>query len=110
MYESPLDTVKMVAKYLGEPLPREKGLLQEHLIGLEATRFELAKKVVEWKRLLHEKENQMLHPKDSNLTELDRKTMLNASVAVIKQDADLLEKLETLIEQRLQLGKLFLSL
>lgn len=110
MYESPLKAIQGVAKYLQNPLPDDVNDLKEHLIGLESAQYELAEALVDQQRLLHEKESQMLHPKDANLTELDRKTMLNASVAVIKRDLDFLAKLEKLSSERLIFGQKLLDL
>ena len=109
-YTSPLSTIKKVAEYLGEPMPSDSKALRAHLIGLEATRYEVAEKRSDWLRMLHEKERQMLHPKDSSFTEMDRKIMLHASTALIRRDYEFLCSLEKLTEQRLELGKLYLTL
>lgn len=103
-YKPPYEVMRSVAKFLGEPLPQNKDLIH-HLVGLEATRLKLAEAKVDWHKLLHEKESQMLHPKDANFTEMDRKVMLNASVAVIRRDYDYLVTLERLIEERLSFGR-----
>lgn len=109
-YESPLTTIKRVAEFLGEPLPSDSKALRAHLIGLEATRLELAEKRSDWLKMLHEKENQMLHPKDQALTEMDRRVMLHASTAIIRRDYDFLCSLEKLTEERLDFGKLLLTI
>ena len=109
-YNPPLEAIQGVAKYLQNPLPDDMGDLKEHLIGLEAAQYKLAEARVDWQRLLHEKESRMLHPKDANLTELDRRTMLNASVAVIKRDLDFLLTLEKLSSERLIFGQKLLEL
>lgn len=106
-YSSPNEIIAKVGSYLREPLSVDK--LQDQLIGLEALRFELAERKVEWLQLLHEKESQMLYPKDKDMTELDRKVRLNASVAVIRKDYEMLATLEKLVEQRLQFGKLLIE-
>jgi len=105
MYESPSEVIHSVAKFLGEPLPDKAPELLAHLKGLEATRLKLGEARVDWHKLLHEKESQMLHPKDANFTEMDRKVMLNASVAVIRRDYDYLLTMEKLIEERLAFGR-----
>lgn len=105
MYEGPLEVIHSVSKYLGEPLPDNAGDLKKHLIGLESTRLKLAKAKVDWHQLLQEKQSQMLHPKDPQFTEMDRKVMLNASVAVIQRDYDYLCTIEQLIEERLSFGR-----
>jgi hypothetical protein len=110
MYESPLKAIEAVAKYLKEPLPDDTIDLKEHLIGLESVQYELAEARVDQQRLLHEKENQMLHPKDAALNDLDRRVMLNASVAVIKRDLEFLVTLEKLSSERLSFGQKLLEL
>ena len=105
MYESPSEVIHSCAKYLGEPLPDRNPELLEHLKGLEACRLKLAEAKVDWHKLLHEKESQMLHPKDAMFTEMDRKVMLNASVAVIRRDYDYLVTIEQLIAERLSFGR-----
>lgn len=105
MYQPPYDVIKAVAEYLGEPLPETAPALQKHLVGLDSVRMQLAEAKVDWHKLLHEKESQMLHPKDAMFTEMDRKVMLNASVAVIRRDYDYLVTLEKLIEGRLEFGR-----
>lgn len=80
------------------------------LRGLDSVRLDLAKTRADWGQLLAEKKNQMLHPKDKELTEMDRRIMLNASVAQIERDYDFLCTLETLVHERLELGKLLLSI
>lgn len=105
MYESPYKVIHSVAGYLGQPLPTSEKDLKQHLVGLDSVRMELAEARVDWHRLLHEKESQMLHPKDAMFTEMDRKVMLNASVAVIRRDYDYLLTLEQLIQERLAFGR-----
>jgi len=109
-YQSPTEVLKRCGIYLGVALPGGKQKLIDHLKGMEACRFELAKKTAEWHRLVAEQKNRMLHPKDKDLTELDRNTMLEAHVAVVRQDYELLVKLDELIKERLELGKLLLTL
>lgn len=105
MYESPNEVIHRVSGFLGNPLPQTVSELQKHLIGLEACRLQLAEAKVDWHKLLHEKESQMLHPKDAMFTEMDRKVMLNASVAVIRRDYDYLVTIEQLIQERLAFGR-----
>ncbi len=109
-YQPPQKLYADISRYLGEPLPSDLKALQAHLIGLESTRLQLAKSRSEWLRMLHEKENQMLYPKDKEKTELDRKTMLNASVANIRQDYEFMTRLEELVDSRLSFGITLLSL
>lgn len=98
--------IAKIGNYLREELPDDQGELEEHLTKLEALRFELLEVTVDWQRLLSEKKSQYLHPKDTNLTELDRTTMLNASIGNIQRDVNFLVGLDGLITQRLELGKL----
>lgn len=109
-YQSPTEIIKRVGLYLGAAMPIEKKRLIEHLQGLEATRFELAKAAAEWHQELAERKNQVLHPKDPQMTELDRTTMLDAHVAVVRKDYELLCKLEELVKDRIELGKQLLTL
>lgn len=104
-YKSPTEIMAKVGAFLREPLED----IRPQLIGLEALRFELAEKRCEWFQLLQEKKNQMLYPKDKDKTELDRRVMLNASVAVIEKDYIFLETLENLIHERIELGKILLT-
>lgn len=110
MYESPISVIKRVGLYLRTAMPIQGKKLVDHLQGLEATRFDLAQAVVDWHQLLAEKKNQMLYPKDKDKTEMDRRVMLDASVAVIERDYKFLCKLEELVRERIELGKIFLTL
>lgn len=109
-YQSPTEIIKRVGIYLSTAMPTEKKHLISHLQGLEATRFELAKATAEWHQLVAEYKNRMLHPKDKDMTELDRTTMLDYHVAVVRKDHELLMKLEELVKDRIELGKLLLTL
>jgi hypothetical protein len=109
MYNPPTPIIKRVGIYMSVAMPMGREKIRDHLQGLEATRYELAKVRCDWLQMLHEKKNQMLHPKDKDLTELDRKTMVNASVAVIERDYEFLCKLEELVKDRIELGKIFLT-
>ena len=80
----------------------------QDLPALDALRFELLEVRVDWGQMLAEKKSQYLHPKDKNLTELDRKISLNASLANIERDYEFLVGLEKLVEQRIELGKALL--
>lgn len=100
MYESP-KIIQEVGEFLREPIPKID--IEDHIIGLEALRFELAKSTVEQLKLLQDKRKQLLWPKDmeKGLTELDRTTRLNADVSIINKDYEFLLRLETLVEWRL---------
>lgn len=103
--ERVINIISQVGNYLREPLPDTKTAGIEHITGLEKLRFELLEVTVDWQKLLAEKKNQYLHPKDANLTELDRTTMLNASLANIQRDVSFLVELNTLIAQRIELAQ-----
>jgi hypothetical protein len=109
-YESPTGIIKRVGGFLSVPLPLDNVPLINHLTALEACRYELADKSTEWHRKVAEYRNRMLHPKDKEFTELDRTTMLDAHVAVVRQDYEFLCKLEDLVKERIQLGKTLLTL
>lgn len=68
---------------------------------LEKLRYELAETTVDWLRKLHEARAQMLRPKDKDMTELDRKTLLDSSVAVIERDYEFLLRLEGIVRDRI---------
>jgi hypothetical protein len=109
-YEGPNRVIAQVGKTLSQPMPwQDKDKLKEHLAELDALRYTLAETTVKWHRMLSDKRLQFLHPKDKELTELDRSTMLNANVSIIQRDYDFLVRLETLIDSRLELGKYLLS-
>ena len=97
--------ISRIGNYLREELPEDDVEGERHLAALEALCFELLEVTVDWKCLLAEKKSQYLHPKDSAMTELDRKVSLNASVATIKRDVDFLTGLQTLVTQRIELAK-----
>lgn len=101
-----LDIVSKVGALLREPL--KPGPIEPKLVALEPLQFELLEVRVDWQMLLSEKKNQYLHPKDKDMTELDRRTQLNASLANIERDCEFLVGLEKLVEQRIELGKALL--
>lgn len=108
-YEPPTDIIRRVGEYLRAGLPNDEVAMRIHLADIDRLQFDLTERRVDWLRLLSEKKNQMLHPKDKDLTDMDRKIMLNASVAVIERDYEFLVKLEELVKDRIELGKLFLT-
>ena len=100
-----LVTISKVAKFLGEPLPYTNiADLRAHLVGLEATRLEVAKKRCEWLKKLHESELKVLHPKDKDITELDRRIGVQSAVAEVRRDYEYLVSLEELTKYRLEFG------
>lgn len=93
-----------VGEFLRVPIPKDD--LEDHIIGLEALRFELATQLVDSMMLLYQKRKQMLWPKDAEkgMTELDRTTRLNGDVAILERDYKFLQRLEELIDSRLKLA------
>jgi len=110
MYQSPTEVMKRVGIYLSVTMPQNKDRLVDHLLGLEACRYDLSQKLTEWHLLLADKKAIALRPKDKDYTELDRNVMLAADVSVIQKDYDFLLKLDELIKDRLELGKVLLTL
>lgn len=110
MYQPPTETIKRVGAYLSVALPSNKQKLVDALIGLEACQFELSQKTVEWHKLLADKKAIALRPKDKDYTELDRTTLLDADVSIIRSDYEFLVKLEELVKGRIELGKVLLTL
>jgi vacuolar-type H+-ATPase subunit E/Vma4 len=100
------DIVDKLQPYLSVSIPINPAA---HLRALEALRLELAKASTEAHQKLVEKRRQALWPKDKELTELDRKTRLDGDTAVYEADALFLEKLEEIVKDRLELGKLLLQ-
>lgn len=98
-YESPVDTFKKSGEALSAPLKKES------IKALSDLRLELAQKTTEWHQLLSETKNRLLHPKDKDLTELDRQVMLKAHSAVVRKDYELLCRLEELTKDRIELIK-----
>lgn len=91
-------------------MPRNKDKLVDHMLGLEACRYDLSQKMVEWHMLLADKKAIALRPKDKDYTELDRNVLLEADISIIRKDYDFLVKLDELIKDRLELGKVLLTL
>lgn len=109
-YQSPTGIMKRVGVYMSVAMPTNKSKLAGHLLGLDGCRFDLALKAVEWHMLLADKKRQVLHPKDKDLTELDRTVMLEANVSIIRSDYEFLIRLEELVKDRIELGKTLLTL
>lgn len=98
MYEPP-EIIKRVGALLREPISANP----KDITKLEALRYELLETRCRWQQLLAEKKANMLYPKGKEVTELDRKVMLNASVANIEHDYEFLVGLERLVSDRLTL-------
>lgn len=99
-----MDIIKEVGEFLRKPIFSED--VEEHIIGLDALRFDLAQAKVDAMKLLYEKRKQMLWPKDTveKLTELDRTTRLNGDVSTLERDYQFLQRLETLVDERIKLA------
>ena len=105
-YVSPNSIIAKIGLILREPIPDD---ITEHIKNIESNLFELIEAKVETHRFLQEKKNQMLHPKDKDLTELDRNIRLNASVAVIQKDYDFVCEVHSLALRRLDICVLLLT-
>lgn len=71
---------------------------------LEACRYDLSwERTRLYQKLLQERERARM-PKGKDYTELDRKTMLNASTSILEGDYDFIESLEVIVKERLELG------
>lgn len=81
----------------------QEDINEENILQLEKLQFELAQARTQTMQYLYEKESQMLYPKGKEVTELDRKISLNASVSVIRRDYEMLQSLEKLVVQRIEL-------
>lgn len=99
MYDNQ-DVVSIVSR-LGAVLREPVGSCDISL--LDSLRFDLLDVRVRWGAMLAEKKSQYLHPKDPTLTELDRKVMLNASLANIERDYEFLLGCEVLVESKINL-------
>jgi hypothetical protein len=100
------DLIEKFQPFLSFPIPAEN--LREHAIGLEGLRYELLSQKVQARLILQEKRRQMLWPKDKDMTELDRKTRMDADCAGYEKDYELLLGLEEIVKDRLELIKAML--
>lgn len=83
--------------------------LQVQAFNLEAVREPLMSLRIERYKDLCVKREQYRHPKDKNLTDLDRKTMLEAAVADAVADYETVRGLEELVKERVDLIKLLIG-
>lgn len=72
-------------------------------------RLEILDKRVEARRELQQKRRMMLYPKDKDMTELDRKTRLDADCAELERDYELLLGIENLLKEVQRLDNLVAS-
>lgn len=78
----------------------EAEMASEALWALERLRPALLKLRVEKQKVLFKTLEQYRHPKDKQLTDFDRKTMLDAQVAEVRADYELVAGLEQLVKER----------
>lgn len=83
--------------------------IKRHLIELDSARLDIAQKRIQALIDLHVAEMKVLHPKDPHLTELDRKTSLQAYTAELRKEYEIYLALEELVKERVQLGILLLK-
>ncbi len=107
-YQSPTEIIKEVGSHLSKKIPSDKQKMKDHLIDIESVRFALSEALVNQHKALVELRQRMLHPKDKDLTELDRNTMLDANASVYKRDYEFLEKLDELVRDRIEIIKTLL--
>lgn len=80
-----------------------------HLSKLESVREPLLSLRVERYKDLCKRREQYRHPKDKDYTDFDRRTMLEAAVADVVADYELVAGLEKLVAERVDLIKLLLK-
>jgi hypothetical protein len=109
-YTSP-EIISKSGELLRKPLSLAQEDLEQFLIDMDSIRYDIASATTEQLQLLHEKRKQMLWPKDADksLTELDRTTRLNADIAPIERDYQMLIRIEKLVEDKIQLALMLLT-
>lgn len=110
MYSPPIELLEKVGQVLQEPLDAFNiETLKAQLVATEAIRYELSYKRCEWlEKLMKERERARM-PKDKDYSEMDRKTMLDASTSMVEGDYAFLVSLEDIVKDRINLGSLFLQ-
>lgn len=78
-------------------------------MAVEDVRPELAGSRCEALYELQVAEGKMLHPKDKDLTELDRRIYLQTAVSDLRKAYEYVLAIEELVKERIELGKLFLT-
>lgn len=110
VYEPPVEILQKINPLLQEELAyNDIEKLKKQLAELEAIRYDLSYNRCQWFQKMLQDRQRMLMPKDAQYTELDRKTMLDASTSVVEADYQFLVSLEKIIEDRLELGISFLQ-
>ena len=110
LYYPPMDIISAVKDYLNQEVPITESDQEDALIALEKLRLPLLEARIEAQTELLKRRNQYLHPKDKNLTELDRKTMLDAQMTAYLKEYELLNGLEYLLKDRHRTLSLLLDL
>ena len=109
-YETPIELFTKVGDAMREPLDYENSSnLMAQLSTAQSIRFELSNARCKWYRKLVEARERVRMPKDKEYTDLDRKTMLEASTARIEEDYRFLLALEDIISNYIGLGQTFLQ-
>lgn len=78
----------------------ESEMASESLWELERLKPVLLRLRVEKQKVLFKTLEQYRHPKDKELTDFDRRTMLDAQVAEVRADYELAAGLEQLVKER----------
>lgn len=102
MYDQPIELYKRLGDLLIVELEKDTALVQ--IAALEALRYELAQVMASTLEELYKKRAQYLYPRDKGLTELDRTTSLNGSLAQIESDYLFQQKLWEIVADRISLG------
>lgn len=110
MYEIPIDLYKKINPLLQEPLKYDDiDKLKNKLAKLQSIRYELSYTRCKcYESLLRARERARI-PKDKEYTEMDRKTILQASTSLIESDYEFMISLEKIVEDQIELGITFLQ-
>ena len=104
------EELKEVRELLKVPLDAEVGRnTRKQMSECEAWLAYISQQYRERKRLLAEKSKQALPPKEKGTTELDRQVTLDAYVAPLQEEVDMLRDLMAIIQQRITMGQSFIK-
>lgn len=95
-----LTIIKRSNEFLDKDIPISESDLETALIDCERLRKDILNVRIDAQIELAKKRGQYLHPKDRDLTELDRKIMLDAHTTTELQRFELLLGLELLLKDR----------
>jgi hypothetical protein len=99
-----------IRELLKEKLDSENGnITRRQMAECEAWLAYISHQYRERKRILAQKSLQALPPKEKGTTELDRQITLEALIAPLQQDVDVLRDLMSIIQQRITTGQSFLK-